>query len=318
MNQSKIFLPTNKNQAPLLERLWIYQQERFPLFKHALLIATFTFSAISYARICRGATGFIPWYDYLAGVFLTFTLFLLLRIADEFKDQKEDAKYRAYLPVPRGLIRLSELKNLAIVVITLQVVLIGLFQPALWPLYFITLGYLSLMRVEFFVPKWLKTQPILYMVSHMMIIPLVDYLASGLDWANNGVNAPKGLLFFFLVSFLNGIVLEFGRKIKAPESEETGVDSYTSLYGTKRAVYYWLVVLFFTGITSIIAAKYAGFPVLVQSIFPAIMLLASIPAWLFLNKPNDQAAKWIEYASGLWTLSMYLFLGGLPMLLKLL
>ncbi len=317
MNQSKIYLPTTVKQS-FAKRLWIYQNERFPLFKHLLLIATFTFSAIGYARICRGAEGFVPMIDYASGVFMTFTLFLLLRISDEFKDKEEDAKFRSYLPVPRGLISLTELRNVAMITLGLQVLIIGFLQPALWKLFIIVLVYLSLMRVEFFVPNWLKKQPVLYIVSHMMIIPLIDYFASGIDWLNNGSAAPKGLIFFFIVSFLNGIVLEIGRKIKAPQSEEPGVQSYTSLYGTKTATVYWIIVLGLTAITSVIAARYAGFSLIMQALFPFVMILASIPAFQFLKRPNDKSAKWIENASGIWTLSMYLLLGGLPTLVSLL
>ena len=317
MNQSKIFLAPARPKTSFIRRLWMYQKERFPLFKHALLIATFTFSAIGYARICRGAEGFIPFTDYASGVFMTFTLFFLLRIADEFKDKVEDAKYRPYLPVPRGLISLNELKKVAFITLGLQGLVMIFLQPALWLLYVMVLGYLFLMRVEFFVPQWLKKHPILYMTSHMMIIPLMDCFASGLDWMNNGVSAPNGLLFFFLVSFLNGIVLEFGRKIKAPENEEPGVQSYTSLYGTRSAVVCWLLVLTLTAVSSLLAAKYAGFSTSMQLVFPVFMLFSAIPGLLFLKQPSAKTAKWIENSSGLWTLSMYLLLGGLPMLLKL-
>ena len=33
----------------------------------------------------------------------------------------------------------------------------------------------------------------------MLIIPLIDIYASGLDWLLEGASAPKGLLFFFAV-----------------------------------------------------------------------------------------------------------------------
>ena len=41
---------------------------------------------------------------------VTFLQFLMVRIVDEFKDYEEDCKYRPYRPVPRGLIKLKELK----------------------------------------------------------------------------------------------------------------------------------------------------------------------------------------------------------------
>jgi hypothetical protein len=102
-------------------------------------------------------------------------------------------------------------------------------------LYAVVMGYLLLMRVEFFVPHWLKRHQLMYVVSHMIIIPLIDVYASGLDWFLGGFKAPVGLLFFFAVSFMNGIVLEFGRKIKPPDSEEEGVLSYTKYFGTKKS-----------------------------------------------------------------------------------
>src|SRR5574337_1862899 len=95
------------NQSGILKRFWIYQQERFPIFGHVPLVASFSFSAIAYSRICRGAAGFVPWDRYLTGIITTITLFLLVRIFDEFKDRKDDEKYRPELPVPRGLVSLQ-------------------------------------------------------------------------------------------------------------------------------------------------------------------------------------------------------------------
>ena len=65
----------------------------------------------------------------------------------------------------------------------------------------------------------------------MLIIPLVDVFASGFDWLLNGAAAPVGLVFFFFTSYCNGLVLEIGRKIKPPDHEEPGVQSYTHVLG---------------------------------------------------------------------------------------
>ena len=172
-----------------------------------MLIAAFTFSAISYSRICRGAEGFIAWQDYLIGVFSTVSLFFLVRIFDEFKDKEDDAKYRKHLPVPRGLISFRELNIMAGVVFVFLGVVIGIFQTPMFWLFAMVIGYLLLMRVEFFVPEWLKKQHILYIISHMVIIPLVDVYASGLDWHLAEESPHIGLAFFFAVSYMNGVVL---------------------------------------------------------------------------------------------------------------
>lgn len=207
---------SNTHPQGFLSRFWTYQSERFPFLAHGPLIAVFSFSAIAYSRLCRGATGFIDWKIYLAGVFCTVTLFLLVRIFDEHKDAEDDALYRPELPVPRGLISLSELRRVGHVVFVLQLLVITTFFPKMFWFFGIVLAYLCLMGVEFFVPDWLRRHQFWYVTSHMFIIPLVDVFASGLDWYLGGFAPPAGLLFFFLVSYLNGIVLEIGRKIRPP------------------------------------------------------------------------------------------------------
>jgi 4-hydroxybenzoate polyprenyltransferase len=227
---------TDENKLPFVSRFLIYQKERFPFIAHGLMISAFTFSAVSYSRICRGESGFISWSDLIIGIFATITLFFLVRIFDEFKDQADDAKYRKYLPVPRGLISLKELKIIGLIVAVIQVSTIAIFQTEMLYLYLLVLVYLMLMGVEFFVPEWLKKRHLIYITSHMVIIPLIDIYSSGLDWLLGGSEPHWGLAWFFGVSYMNGLVLEFGRKIRTPETEEEGVTSYTGLYGPKGGV----------------------------------------------------------------------------------
>jgi len=305
-----------ENNLPFLKRFFIYQKERFPFLAHGLMIMAFTFSAVSYSRICRQQTGFISWKDFTIGVFATITLFLLVRIFDEFKDKEDDAQYRKYLPVPRGLISLKELKIIGWVVAIIQISVIAIFQTQMLFLYAIVLAYLLLMAVEFFVPEWLKKRQILYITSHMFIIPLIDIYSSGLDWLLEGASAHWGLAWFFAVSYSNGLVLEFGRKIRTSESLEEGVVSYTGMFGLKGGVAIWVALMFITMLLAIGAANFAGYGLLSILVFSVVFLLFSIPGWgwLFFGKQNDKTSKYIEYASAGWTAIMYLSLGGIPML----
>ena len=302
------------NNKSLFKRFLIYQKERFPIVAHGLMITAFTFSAVSYSRLCRGQEGFINGIDFLIGIFASITLFFLVRVFDEFKDKEDDAKYRKYLPVPRGLISLKELKIIGIVVGVIQLAVITIFQLKMLYLYVLVIGYLMLMGVEFFVPKWLKKRQIIYITSHMLIIPLIDVYSSGLDWLLGNDNPHWGLAWFFAVSYMNGLVLEFGRKIRTPESEEEGVVSYTGMYGTKGGVYAWLGLMFVTMLLAMGAAHYAGFSWLAYVVFGSVFGLNSIPGWKFINNPTVKMSKYIEYASALWTALMYLALGGIPML----
>jgi len=312
------FSKPEENQAPFLKRLWIYQRERFPVFGHGLLVASFSFSAISYSRICRGAEGFVSWPIYLTGIFTTITLFLLVRIFDEFKDAEDDAKYRKSLPVPRGLISFRELAIMGVIVAILQIGVNAIFFPKMLLIWLVVIGYLCLMGKEFFVADWLKKHQFWYVTSHMFIIPLVDVYASGLDWLLAGVPAPKGLIFFFAVSYFNGIVLEIGRKIRTPEKEEEGVNTYSAMHGANKASWMFIGVLFITLLLSLAAAWFAGFGMTGYLILGGFFAVCALPAFLFLGNKSVKLSKMIEYASALWTIAMYLTLGGVPMLKELL
>jgi len=297
-----------------IKRFYIYQKERFPFATHGLLIAAFSFSAISYSRICRGAVGFIAWQPYLICIFNTIGMFLLLRICDEHKDAEDDKLYRSYLPVPRGIISLQELKYIGFFVAGLQITVQILTYPHMLVLYFVAMLYMMLMLKEFFIVEWLRKRQFWYVVSHMLIIPLVDVYASGYDWFLTGAAAPNGLIFFFLVSFMSGIVLEIGRKIKIPEKEEPGVISYTNLMGHKKAPVYWILCLFSSMLLAMAACYYAKYNIVPYIILAVLFISCCIPALMFRKNMQTKYAKQIEISSGIWSLCMYLILGAGPMI----
>src|SRR5262245_11209983 len=45
-----------KQKSTARHRWWTYQRERFPIFAHGALITAFSFSAVSYSALLRGAT----------------------------------------------------------------------------------------------------------------------------------------------------------------------------------------------------------------------------------------------------------------------
>jgi hypothetical protein len=304
-------------QQSLFRRFLTYQKERFPLVAYFFLIGSFSFSAVAYSRLCRGLSDFIEPKAFAICLLNTLSMFFLLRITDEFKDREDDARYRSYLPVPRGLITLGELRIIGMFTLVFQTIITLVFYPSMWVLLLVVYGYMALMTREFFVKHWIKKRPFWYVVSHMMIIPLVDVYASGYDWFLHGVQAPMGLIFFFLVSFMNGIVLEIGRKIRAPRQEEEGVLSYTYQMGTVKAALFWILILTITlglAMTASVVAKHGSYTYYSLS---AMYIICLIPAVVFLQKKDERSAKWMEYSSIIWTFSMYLILGGIPMLLTL-
>ena len=301
----------------MANRWWIYQRERFPVFAHTPVIAAFSFSAVCYSALLRGAHHLPGWKPCLVSFASSFLFFLQLRLADEFKDFEEDTRYRPYRAVPRGLVSLRDLGRVWVGCIGIQLLLAFWLAPRLIVLLVLTWAYLALMSKEFFARRWLKARPITYMVTHMAIMPLVDLYTTSCDWVPTGVaRPPHGLLWFLAVSFFNGMVVEIGRKIRSPQDEEEGVETYSFLWGRRNAVIAWLAMMACTAGCAYIAALRIEFarPVLVLLV---ILYCAAVGAgFYFLRGAVPKRGKLIETTAGVWSLLMYLSLGFVPMIMR--
>lgn len=159
-------------------RWWIYQRERFPVLQHGPLVLVFAFSGLCYSSLLRGENGW-PSIAAIATAFAVALLFFLqLRIADEFKDFEEDARCRPYRPVPRGLVSLRELGWVFVAAGCIQLAATLAFFPPLAWLLLAGWIYLAAMSKEFFARSWLKRRPIVYLATHMGIMPLIDLFAT--------------------------------------------------------------------------------------------------------------------------------------------
>lgn len=295
-----------------MKRWWVYQRERFPLLAHGPLIAAFSASAVSYSALLRGEAT-LPAAGTLVAFTTAFLFFLQLRIADEFKDHEEDLRYRPYRPVPRGLVSLRELGWVGVGAAIVQLALALAIRPALALILVLVWSYLALMSVEFFAPVWLKARPVTYMWSHMLIMPMIDFYATACDWLVRGAELPAGLFWFLLVSFFNGIVIEIGRKTRAPDDEETGVETYSALWGRGGAVRAWLGAMLACAACALMAARAIDFLFPAAAVLVALLLAA---AWLglrFVRAAVPGAGRRLELLSGVWTLSMYLIVGVVPL-----
>lgn len=297
----------------MLSKWWTYQKERFPVLAHGLLIAAFSFSAVAYSAMLRGQFEVPAWQSLLVAFVTCFLIFLQLRIADEFKDIEEDTKYRPYRAVPRGLVTLRELGVVFVLAGAIQFGLALWLDPRLIVLLLITWVYLALMSKEFFVRAWISDRPILYMVSHMAIMPLIDLYATSTDWLLAGDTAPHGLVWFLLASFFNGMVIEIGRKVRSPDDEEEGVRTYSVLWGPRGAVLAWFGVLVATWICAAIGASYIGFVWPIVGTFVVLSIMSLVLSRRFLQSQAAGQGKWIEHLSGVWTLALYLGLGAAPL-----
>lgn len=300
--------------SDLGHRLWIYQAERFPVVLHGILIMAFSCSGVSLSAVLRGAEHLPQLSSYLVAFISAFCFFLQLRIADEFKDNEEDCRYRPHRPVPRGIVSLAELRLVGYLCAGIQLVITILLAPSLLWLLFANWLYLALMTKEFFAGPWLRKHPIVYMSSHMLIMPLIDAYVTACDWLPAGGDPPRGLFAFLLVSFFNGIAIEIGRKLKRPSEELIGVETYSALWGLPRASLVWLMALLATGALALWTAS------LSQTALIVLILMAALFATAFVIRLKvlsaDTSTGKLETFTGLWTVALYLVLGPAPLLLS--
>ena len=297
-----------------LGRWWIYQRERFPLVAHAPLIAAFSSAAVCLSALLRGEGR--PRAASLIVAFVTaLCFFFQLRVADEFKDADDDARHRPYRPVPRGLVTLRELGWLAGAAAAVQLGAALWLDARIVPLLLLVWTYMALMSKEFFVRDWLRGRPITVLWTHMLVMPLIDLYATACDWVPASAPMAAGLRWFLVASFFNGMVVELGRKIRAPEMEEPGVETYTVLWGRARAVSAWVTVMAVALVSAVLASRAAGGTWIVAAMLGAIWLTAVVAGGMFVARPTRSRAKWIEPLAGAWTVAMYGSVGILPVFL---
>ena len=333
MSQSNI--NSKKSIIQNIKNFKIYLNERFPLGKNSFFVLIFTLSGYIYTSLLynskimylftNGVKIGIFQYKIIALFIIVFMFFFQLRITDEFKDYEEDLKYRAYRPVQRGIISLKTLGKTGIVTVIIQIMLAHVIDPEIIYFMIFVWIYMFLMAKEFFIKKWLTKRILIYALSHVVImvfITLVIVEATQYIVPKNIFdvfilqryrhNIDFALIPLFALNYLNGIVLEIGRKTRRTDEEEYGVQTYSKLWGRKKAVVvlsllfvieYLLVILglahthekyfFFGGLTLLI--------ILIVSIYFMVK---------FLKK--DLSGKIVETVSGLWIIFSSMCMGFLP------
>jgi len=295
------------------ERWWIYQRERFPLVGHTPVIAAFSLAAIGYSILERGSSTLPRARTIMVAFTCSLLFFLQLRLADEFKDFEEDRLYRPYRPVPRGLVTLRELAFVWVGSLLLQLLSTLWLSARLLPLLVAVWIYQLLMSKEFFCRDWLKRHPAAYMLSHMVIMPLIFLFASACDWIRAGYTRPKqGLLWMMAVNFFVGMVIEIGRKIRAPIDEEHGVETYSLLWGRVAAVLAWLALMAASAVAAYPAARSIQFAQ-IEFVLVPVIAVSVFAGVTFLSHNQAGGGNRIEAVSGVWALLMYLGMGPLPL-----
>ena len=280
-----------------IKKWYTYQKERFPIATYGLYILCLSFAAFFYNTKMLEIESNV-------GVFITmfvvaFLQFLMVRIIDEFKDYEEDKKYRPYRPVPRGLIKLKELRTLFVICILIQFVLTLIVNP--FSLIFLLVLWIMfiLMTKSFFMKKLVDKHILLEVALDEILLPtLMLYLSS---FIKLDITILWRLL---LLSYVVSWIIEIARKVRCKKDEEKGVKTYTAVFGIPKAT---ILLSALELILTILRLFLPGEPLMnVAQIGLIILFIGTIIVnVLFTQKKTRKLAKAVEYlADGLVMLTL--------------
>jgi 4-hydroxybenzoate polyprenyltransferase len=306
---------TSEVGLPLLKRLWIYQSERFPLLRTSILLAVFSAASINVSAYFAGRPT-PPWPTYLAAFVVVLIFMFQLRVCDEIKDADDDRKYRSERAIPRGLVTLELIVGLGLACIPVAVVAAATIDRHIVWLVLLVWVWMTAMTFEFGVPRWLKAHPFIYLVSHMLIMPLIDLFVTGCEWLKAGDGPPNALALFLALSFANGCILEIGRKIFHPAHERPGVETYSALLGYRKATLLWMACLLVSCGLLVAVGATIGSPVTLMLVGGAGLAICLTMGVLFMRNPESIKDNALDTVSGLWVLACYGSAGYAPLLMR--
>jgi 4-hydroxybenzoate polyprenyltransferase len=220
--------------AVLPVRLLAYARERFPIgpsLTSAALIGL-TSDLVAQAASASGALRLDARSLVVVGT--VFSSLLLLRVADEHKDLAADRVAHPDRPVPRGLVSLRELALVAALATILTTVANALVAPVALAAWALVLAYAGLMWRELFLGDWLRRRLLIYLATHQVIVPLLVLYAFSAR-AESGVLPWGALAWTCVLATGASAAFEVGRKLRAPEEERDGEETYSRPLGPTGA-----------------------------------------------------------------------------------
>ncbi|MHB8953001.1 MAG: UbiA prenyltransferase family protein [Pirellulaceae bacterium] len=297
--------PTARTSA----RLAAYLAERFPLLAHGVLILSF-YSSNQFLAHALLNPGQRMQYDVrsLMGYVATLCFFLHLRIFDDHKDFAEDCRHFPDRVLQRGVVTLEELKVLGAFAIGFELALGAWAGSAALVSVLIVFAYSLLMLKEFFVREWLRRHFVLYVSSHMLVMPLLALVVFSFSTGRYPWQAPGWYWLYSFVGFFVAFNWEVSRKIRVPEEEIDDLDSYTKLCGTYGAAYLVLAIrVVDTGLVTIVA-HHLDFSVWFYAWLLILFLLCMVGFFQYRFRTTPVTARRMEKYAGFYIVAFDLAL----------
>lgn len=280
-----------------------YFRDRFPLSLYAVLIASFYLVNHAVAQAFAHPNRSIHLDPRVfAGWLVMLCLFFQLRVFDDDKDYLDDCQHFPERVLQLGSVTRRQLFGLAGVAFLVEIIfsaMVGL--PALTAAA-IASGWTLLMWREFFARDWLRRHFLVSALLHLLVMPLLALAVFSFSTDQYPWEAPLGFLAFSVLGYLLAFTAEIARKVRAPEDERFGVNTYTRVLGISRTV-------FLLGGLTLIEALLAGSLGLVLGLSSSFFLVLGQLVTLFLTavlvfriRQNRGAARGVQTCSAVFLL----------------
>jgi 4-hydroxybenzoate polyprenyltransferase len=295
---------TLARSAPFARRLWAYQAERFPLLKHGILIAAYYSSNQFLARVLT-EPGRPMHYDLstLLGALTLLGFFFHLRVFDEHKDYAEDLRHYPRRILQSGLVTLRHLKLLGALAIGLQVACAALRGPGALAAWGLAFAFSLLMLREFFAGDWLKERFLLYATTHLLVMPLLSLMVFSFATGRYPWEAPAWFWLYAWVGFFVTFNWEVSRKIRAPQDEIEGVETYTRVFGTYGAAYLVLAIRVIDTLLVAAVGWHLGLGPWFYAALVALFLVCLVGFFQFRFHTNRKTAQRMELYAGMYIIA---------------
>lgn len=294
---------SNYKSLSLVRRFYVYQEKRFPIVFLILSILPVILS--SAVIVMRGRPNFL---QVFLALIASLCYFFHIRVIDDYRDFQHDSLYHSDRPVQVGVISLSDLKRVDFIMVSVFL-LISIFSNIYClGLAIFLLTYTCFAKNDFFVAKKIRRYFYIYNAINffqMIVLQIFIYTFFSKNLYFNNLVATH---FLFIV--VGTLIFEFLRKIKTPESEGIGKDTYSWHMGFGKSILFYLLLifintfLFFKIATGIYARP--GIWLLFSLFFIIIALLCAYLNWIKRNNTTTQLLQVISLLSyGSFNLIIY-------------
>ena len=176
-------------------------------------------------------------------------------------------------------------------------------KPAALVSVLVALGFSLLMLNEFFIPQFLRRHFLAYAVSHMMIMPLLAMVVYSFATGRYLWEAPAWYWLYAFVGFFVTFNWEISRKIRAPEEEREGVETYTKRLGTYGAAYAVLAVRLIDTAMVALVGWHLGASAWFYVVLVLLYMLCMIGFLQFRFQTSPKTAHRMETYAGLYIIA---------------